>query len=155
MDVFELIPLQMQNTQALSEVRECNEYSAAFGLRLSESAVKDLVAARGEALRNTGRVEFGGGILPKLIYAVCDSPFIRQDNYETTLAELQEAFYVFKNESNDTLTDDELIEKMTAVFNGCAQGCAELLSQMSVQELERCADKKFDPQGAEGNGALS
>lgn len=155
MDVFDLIPLRMQETAALSEVRECNGYSAAFGLRLSESAVKDLVAARAEALRNTGRVEFGGGILPKLIYAVCDSPFIRQDNYETTLAELQEAFYAFKNESNDTLTDDALIEMMTAVYNGCAQGCAEILAQMSVEELKRCADKESVRQDGEENGDLS
>lgn len=154
MDMFELIPMQVRQAAALAEVRECNAYSAAFGLQLSESAVKDLVACRAEALRNTGRIEFGGGILPKLIKAFCDSPFIWQDIYESTLAELQEAFYCFKSESNDTRTDDELIEMMTAVFNGRAQGCAEYLLQLSVSELERLAAGGFDPYNGQESGDL-
>lgn len=76
-------------------------------------------------MKKTGRIEFAGGILPKLIYAFCDSPYIQQENYESTLAELQEAFYYFKSESLEQFTDDELIEFMVKVFNGRAQGCGE------------------------------
>jgi hypothetical protein len=57
---------------------------------------------RFQALQNTGRVEFGEGILKKLIYAFCDSPFMTQQNYEETISDLQE-FLFFKNESLDQI----------------------------------------------------
>lgn len=94
-------------------------------------------------LRAAGRIEFGGGILPKLIRAICDSPFIEQENYADVLAELQEIFYHFKNETRDRLTDDELIELMVGVFNGRAQGSAEYLAGLTAEALARIAGDIF------------
>lgn len=51
------------------EIRSCNEFSKKFGLVLSEEEINELVQCRSDALKSSGRVEFGGGILPKLIYA--------------------------------------------------------------------------------------
>ncbi|MBP5290994.1 MAG: hypothetical protein J6Y90_00035, partial [Lachnospiraceae bacterium] len=92
MDNNMLMPLQQQLLAAHQEIRECNAYSSKFGLVLSETEITSLVTSRAEALRASGRIEFGGGILPKLIEAFCDSPYIEQENYADTLAELQEAF---------------------------------------------------------------
>ena len=117
------------------EIRSCNEFSKKFGLVLSEEEINELVQCRSDALKSSGRVEFGGGILPKLIYAFCDSPYIQQDNYEVILAELQEVSYYFKSESLDLYTDDELIEFMVSVFNGRAQGSAEYLIGTSLESL--------------------
>ena len=139
MDETYLIPMHQQTLAAQRELRDCNAYSAHFGLTLCENEIAELVESRAEALRATGRVEFGGGILPKLIRALCDSPFIMQEDYAAVLSELQEAFYRFKNEAMDKLTDDELIELMAKVFNGCAQGSAEYLAEMSLEALLRCA----------------
>jgi len=66
--------------QAKNEIRETNKYSERYGLSLSEADVEELVKCRKEALANSGRVEFAGGILPKLIYAFCDSPYIQKDD---------------------------------------------------------------------------
>ena len=134
-----LIPMQQQTLAAQRELSDCNAYSGRFGLTLREDEIAELVAGRAEALRATGRIEFGGGILPKLIRALCDSPFIMQEDYAAVLSELQEAFYRFKNEAMDRLTDDELIGLMVKVFNGRAQGSAEYLSEMSLEALARCA----------------
>lgn len=95
MDDNRLFPVQQQLTAAHQEVRECNGYSQKFGLTLSEPEITELVACRAEALRASGRIEFGGGILPKLIRAFCDSPYIEQENYAAALAELQKAFFPF------------------------------------------------------------
>ena len=142
MDEMYLIPMQQQTLAAQRELRECNAYSGRFGLTLRENEIAELVTGRAEALRATGRIEFGGGILPKLIRAFCDSPFIMQEDYAAVLAELQEAFYRFKNEARDRLTDDELTELMVKVFNGRAQGSAEYLSEMPLEALLRCAGDK-------------
>ena len=82
--------------------------------------------------------------MPKLIYAFCDSPYIDRDNWESTLAELQEAFYYFKSDSQDKYTDDELIEFMVKVFNGRAQGSAEYLIGTSLDSLCRYARSDYD-----------
>ena len=139
MDEMYLIPMQQQTLAAQRELQACNAYSARFGLTLWENEIAELVTSRAEALRAAGRIEFGGGVLPKLIRALCDSPFIMQEEYAAVLAELQEAFYRFKNETMDRLTDDELIELMVKVFNGRAQGSAEYLAGMSLEALVRCA----------------
>jgi len=139
----ELSLLQMQLTAAKEEIRRCDELNRLYGLTLTEQDITELVQLRGEALRNTGRVEFGSGILPKLIRAFCKSPYVDSFNYAQTLGELQDAFYYFKNESGDIFSDDELIEFMERVFNGRAEGSAELLCTISLEDLCRWARDPF------------
>ena len=88
----ELALRQMQITAAKEEIRRCNELNQLYGLTLTESDITELVELRGQALRSTGRVEFGGGILPKLIRAFCKSPYVDPYNYATTLG--ARGFYV-------------------------------------------------------------
>lgn len=147
MDEKMLFPMQQQITAARRELSECSAYSGKFGLTLSETEITELIAGREEALRASGRIEFGGGILPKLIRAFCGSPFIEQENYAAVLADLQEAFYYFKTEAHDRLSDDELIELMVKIFNGRAQGSVEYLTGVSPETLVRCAKGGFDPHG--------
>lgn len=145
---------QLAIEDAKREIRLCNEFTEKFGLKLSEEEIGELVQCRAAALKNAGRVEFGGGILPRLIYAFCDSPYIEQDNYEATLAELQEAFYYYKSEALDLYTDDELIEFMVKVFNGRAQGSAEYLIETSLDALCRYSRSGYDEANAGEAGDL-
>lgn len=134
--------LQLRNlalAAAKEEIRCCGDLNSLYGLTLTETDITELVELRGQALRSTGRVEFGGGILPKLIRAFCDSPYVDQHNYAAVLADLQDAFYYFKNESEDRFSDDDLIEFMEKVFNGRAEGSTELLCAISLEELCRWA----------------
>lgn len=117
----------------------CNDFTVKYGLMLSESQLLQLDEARRETLRVNGRVEFSGGVLKKLIYAFCDSPYVQQQSWEETLAELQEIFYTFKNEADDRLADDELIDFMKKTFDGVAQGSLEYLAGTALEELCRNA----------------
>ena len=139
-----LIPMQLE--AAKNELRSCEELNRRYGLVLTEADITELVELRGQALRSTGRVEFGGGILPKLIRAFCNSPYVDNRNYAAVLADLQDAFYYFKNESEDLFSDDDLIEFMASVFNGRAEGSTELLCSISLEDLCRWARNGFtDP----------
>ena len=140
--------------EAKEEIRICNEFTNQFGLTLNEKEIGELVQCRSDALKKSGRVEFGGGILPKLIYAFCDSPYMEQENYALTLEALQEAFYYFKSEAQEFYTDDELIEFMVSVFNGRAQGCAEYLIETSLEALCRYARNSYDVRNADEAGDL-
>lgn len=131
--------MAMQLSAAREELRCCEDLNRLYGLTLTEADITELIQLRSEALKATGRVEFGGGILPKLIRAFCNSPYVDARNYAATLADLQDAFYYFKNESEDLFSDDDLIEFMARVFNGRAEGSTELLCGISLEELCRWA----------------
>ena len=133
------ILMEMQLTAAKEELRCCEDLNRLYGLTLTEADITELVQLRSEALKAMGRVEFGGGILPKLIRAFCKSPYVDARNYAATLADLQDAFYYFKNESEDRFSDDDLIEFMEKVFNGPAEGSTELLCAISLEQLCRWA----------------
>ena len=118
-------------------VRQCNALSERYGQSLSEGQIQSLVQGRFAALRDTGRVEPSVGVLPRLIYAFCDSPGIQRSEYCDTLGALQTLFYDLKNEAEDTLTDDELIEALKRIFDGRAQGSMEYMENLTLQELYR------------------
>ena len=68
----------------------CNETTAKHGLRLTEPQMMELVERRGEALRATGRVEFGRGVVRELVRGFCDSPYLSQENYAEVIADVQD-----------------------------------------------------------------
>lgn len=132
-----LITANMQNKLAVSEIMKCNEYTVRFGLVLSQSEAQELVETRTEALSRNGRIEFGGGIIDKLIKEFCDSPFLYQVNYAETLNDLIETIYYFKNESLDGISDDELISLMKKFFDQKCRGSVELLQNRELEALAR------------------
>ncbi len=151
---FSLAFVKMQMLAAAEELRASNELTARYGLTLSEEQIQRFVQHRFEALRDTDRIEFGEGVLKKLIYAFCDSPYLTQENYEETLLELQDIFYYFKNESFDRISDDELIEFIKTVFDGRAQGSLDYLSGTSLEELGRYARESWSPRDGDASGDL-
>ena len=111
-----LIQLTMENQ--MTHILQANQYTQEFQLSLSREDAQMLMNGRKEELQRQERVEFGEGIMNKIIYEFCDSPFIYQENYVDSLLRLQEIFYLYKNESMDECTDDELLEYMKQSFDG-------------------------------------
>ena len=134
--LFELI-LGEQQKQEMQKIVACNEQTKRFGLILSEEEAKELLVCRKNSLIDSQRVEFGESILSKLIFAFCDSQFINQDNYFDVLSELQEIFYVYKNESQDEMTDDELIGFMRKQFEEICYGDIEYLKGTCLERFAR------------------
>jgi len=127
--------LKAREVALTRELEQCNDLSERYGLRLSGAQIHTLLEARATALADTSRVEFGESVLPRLIYAFCDSPLISRDEYCTTLTELITLFYAFQNDFNDAFSDDELIDAMHKLFNGRAQGSLEYLENATVGDL--------------------
>lgn len=121
----------------LQKLVETNEFTGRYGLTLSEQDAKLLLRGRQESLKAQRRVEFGEGILPKLIFCFCDSPYISQEDYAETLGRLQEIFYFYKNESLDMLTDEELLGCMREKFDGECRGELDYLEDTILDELGR------------------
>lgn len=136
--------LKQQHKTELQKVLTCNNLSADYGLRLTQEDAELLLAVRRDTLKQQQRVEFTGGILPKLIEAFCDSAYIRQDSYVETLSELQEIFYIYKNESLDLLTDDELLTFMREQFDGVCYGSIEYLSETCLERFVQAIRAGYD-----------
>ena len=137
-DLLELLSGQNQ----IQRVMETNQKTEKFGLVLTKEDAKALVERRKENLKEQQRIEFGEGILPKLIFTFCDSPYIYQDNYVDTISRLQEIFYLYKNESMDEFSDDELLDFMKNAFDGECEGSLEYLEETCLEELARSVRKE-------------
>lgn len=128
---------EMAKQTLAAQILETNRYTQKYGLVLREEDAALLAEVRVDVLREQRRVEFGPGILPKIIYAFCDSSYIYQDNYCESMARLQEIFFQYKNEMMDEITDDELLEFMREQFENVCRGdfayleetCLDLFAQ--------------------------
>ena len=118
---------ELLEKQVFDEIIKTNEFSKDYCLNLSIMDVEEIIKTRNTALKMSGRIEFNGEIITKIIKKFCDSPYISQYNYSDTINELVEIFYNYKNETMDMIGDEELIDIMKNYFDGYCQGSLELL----------------------------
>lgn len=135
----------MTRQTQMTQVLETNRYTEKFGLSLSREDAELLAESRADALRREQRVEFGAGILPKIIETFCDSAYLMQENYCDALSRLQDIFYLYKNEMLDEITDDELLEFMSPILKdfGDASGIDRVLEYMTCIFVEQRFLGKF------------
>lgn len=132
---------QMRQTQKALTV--CNAYTEKYGLVLSDAQITSLSKSRIRSLNENNRIEFGDGVIEKIVYAFCDSPYIDNQNYSAELENLQDLFYCLKNECEDRLSDDELIFAMQTLFNCEAHGSSEYLRSVPVSRYFDVASGKY------------
>lgn len=140
--------------QAVQEVMQCNALTVQFGLVLTEVQALELVETRSFALKENGRIEFGGGVIDKIIKEFCDSPYLYKENYEEVLHELLEIFYYYKNETLDLISDDDLVKYMKNAFDGICQGSLELLAGRELYKLARNLRYGYGPDYSEADMEL-
>lgn len=137
-----------KNTAALTKSKDAdklllyNDESIKHGLVLTKEQAIRLLEAKDEELRYNGRLEFGEGVIGKLITAFCDSPYMNKQNYSQSLERLVEIFYYYKNETDGQLSDDELIDYMKTFFNGSCEGSLELLESRELDSLARALRRR-------------
>ena len=126
----------LMERQATDKILACNEEIEKYGLVLTEQQALALVQTRTNALKENKRIELNGGLVDKLILAFCDSPYIEKDIYEDILHDLINLFYDLKNNTWDTISDDDVIEFMKNAFNNRCHGSLELLSGEALRLSE-------------------
>ncbi|MDL2293289.1 DUF6323 family protein [Ruminococcaceae bacterium OttesenSCG-928-D13] len=133
----ELILPPQNLAREVAALTACNTLLARHGHHLTPADAAMLAEARGRSLAAHGRVEFGEGILPRLLYAFCDAPALRGDALAEAVPELLDIFYYLKNETAERLTDDELLDWMADSFNTTCHGSLELLAVRAAEGLIR------------------
>lgn len=125
MDMDWMVLLQKKNQ--LAKIADTNRVTQQYGLSLNEKEAELILAEKNNALKTQRRVEFGEGITQQIIYEFCDSDFIDQNNYVDTVIRLQEIFYLYKNEMQDEISDEELLHFMREQFDQICYGDLEYL----------------------------
>lgn len=118
-------------------LEKMNRRLEGHGLTLRPEELRELARRRQAHLQATGRVEFGEGILPALVFTFADSPHIPPGEFAATIDALLECFYYFKNETDERVGDEELLCFMKAHFDGDCRGSAEQLYGTRLEELAR------------------
>ncbi|WP_438432864.1 DUF6323 family protein [Gorillibacterium sp. sgz500922] len=94
---------------------------------LTAEEARLLLAARRRSLAAYGRVELDIRPLKQLLRAFGGSPYLEKNSPGSTLPELLELFYYARNETEDRLSDDRLLELLRHWYDGVCQGSIELL----------------------------
>lgn len=144
-DFFELMQTGQQK-QEMERILECNKKSEKYGLTLTQEETKNLLECRKNSLNENQRIEFGKGILTQIIDYFCDSLYINQDNYADILSELQEIFYTYKNETQDDLTDEELLSFMRKQYDEVCFGDMEYLRNTCLERYARAVRSGYHSQ---------
>lgn len=144
---FELMNFSssLMQKQALNKIIACNDFTTRYNLSLTPAQAAELVETLNLSLKDNGRIEFGGGVVDKVIREFCDSPYIDMQNYAETINELIELFYYFKNETMDRISDDKLIKWMSDSFNNDCQGSLDMLAGTELERLARNLRYGYDP----------
>lgn len=149
-----MILLQQQNQ--LDKVMKTNDAAEQFGLALTEQDAKLILEERKGALKEQKRVEFGEGIAAKIIYEFCDSNYIDQSNYVDTVIRLQSIFYLYKNEMQDEVTDDELLHLMKEQFELICFGDLDYLENTCLANFAQAIRAGYDGyKSSDGHGEYS
>lgn len=134
------LPIMIINSsteQQVNEIIRLNEETVKYGLTLSKHEIMQIIDVRNDLLRGYGRIELGTEVINKLIKSFYNSSYIQQDMYMLTLMELQEVFYYMKNETEDNLSDDEIIEILREFFGDYCKGSIELLQGREIENFAR------------------
>ncbi len=130
------------------EILELNRRSSDHNLQLSHQEALELIASKNQSLAALGRIEPGSEAILSIINAFFDSPYMHPKNYADTLGELLEIFYYMKNETEDHLSDQKLLQIMKELFNTTSRGSLELLKDRDLAvfvRIFRCYLKTAQP----------
>lgn len=134
---FSLDVIRNESQKEISKIIECNGFLKKYGLKVTSEDVKVIIEKRNEALKKSGRIETSNEIVSRLIKEFCDSSYISNENFLETINELIEAFYYYKTETKNKISDEELIRFMREHYEKTANGDITYLVRHCVRKNEK------------------
>lgn len=133
-----LISLENLSLRPVSkEILALNEVSQNYGLVLTEEDAKELSEMRNKAIVENERVEIGVGAVTDIIKRFCTSRYITKENYTYILNEVTYLFYYIKTETDDKISDHDLIEELFDRFELQCRGSIDTLEGREAERIIR------------------
>lgn len=130
-----------RNEIITSDVYELTELSERitddYALILTDNDIRAVAASHADTLEKTGRIEIMSGLVAKITEAFSTSPYFTQNNFADGLCRLIDAFYQTKNDCDDMISDDDLIEIMVTNFNEVYGGDIDALTENLLPRLSQ------------------
>ncbi|MBR5445409.1 MAG: hypothetical protein IKV57_04765 [Clostridia bacterium] len=114
-----------------------NTVSQEYGLMLTPEDAKELSEIRERSLRDNERLEIGLGAMEGIIRRFSRSSFINQENYAYVIAEVTDLFYYIKTETDDKVSDTQLLDELYLRFEQRCRGAVDLLVSREGEILIR------------------
>ncbi len=111
-----------QNRYVAGELMELNKTTEEYGIVLTGKDCAELAEFRSSALAESERIEVGVGAVKRIIEEFCESGYVSQSNFKETVEGLLECFYTIKSETDDKVSDDEVMEFLKYLFETEAGG---------------------------------
>ena len=134
----------MRQEKKLDKLTETNKTAERFGLVLSRQEALMIAEEEKNILKEQKRIEMGEGIAARIIYEFCDSAYIEQSSYVETVIRLQEIFYLYKNEMQDEISDEELLHLMKEFFENICFGDLDYLEGTCLSDFARAVRAGYD-----------
>ena len=111
-----------------------------YGLYITDRQIKRISDARSRALRDSGRVELGSGIVPVIAKEFSSCVFVNEKNFADVIEKLTYIFFAVKTASCDRISDKNLIRLMKDFYENRYFGFAGNFGERDVDILVELAE---------------
>lgn len=116
---------------------DLNGFLSEYGLALTDKQIKRLSDARVKALRASGRIELGEGIVPVLVREFSSCLFVNENNFADVIEKLTYIFFEVKTAVCDRISDKDLVRLMKDFYENRYFGFAGNFGERDVDVLVR------------------
>lgn len=120
----------------VNDILKLNLVTERYGLILTKDDVQKIIKNKKEILNDMKRIEIRDVIIQKIILNFYDSSYIDKYNYVSIISEIIRVFYIYREEFENILTDDEIIKHMKDGFEGMCAGSVLLLETNYLSKLK-------------------
>ena len=133
-----LIPIEALSPQPVTrELLALNETTWERGLTLTEEEARELSETRSRALRENDRVEFGSEVMRKILGRFSASRYLDRSTWADALNEITYYFYYIKAETEDRISDTDLVEEMFTRFELYCRGDIDRFEGKEIARIIR------------------
>jgi hypothetical protein len=127
-----------EDKKFIGNLVELNTKANNYGLTITENVAREIAVYRQAALIENERVELKFDAIIRLTSAFLQTRYINQEDFADTMGEIISLFYLIKTETENTISDDDLISIMLDTFqNNPCFGSLELMQSKGLEKILR------------------
>ena len=131
-----------EDKKFIDNLMDLNAKAGNYGLTVTENAAREIAGYRQAALIENERVELNSGAITRLTSAFLQTRYLTQEDFAATMGEIINIFYYIKTETENSVSDDDLINEMLTVFTETCFGSIEVMQSKGLEKILR--KYKFD-----------
>lgn len=131
-------PSALAQKEKLDSLMAIGEVTQQYNITMTPEKAKYILDSSNSALKDMARIEFGESAAEKITRKFCSSPYASNYNFEKVVGEVLEIFFYAKNEIENYMSDDELIDYIYEEFNKVYHGSLKALPDCVERLIHKC-----------------